>query len=81
MSSRIRTYTVILTGKVEAMKVLTDKEFVAKRGGECPWCRSGNIEAGRREFDGAGASQEVKCLECEREWTEGYKLIGFSPVL
>ena len=60
--------------------MMTDGEFVMARGSECPQCHSGDLEAGRREFDGAGASQEVKCLSCGEEWTEEYRLVGYTPV-
>ncbi len=62
-------------------KKFNKKEYLKHGGVECPYCGTSNIiedfslegEAGYRE-------RGVRCLECDREWVDVYKLVGAFPV-
>lgn len=57
---------------------LTEEEYVAKAGNECPFCGSGEIEGQSVEVDAGSASQKVGCNSCGREWLDVYTLVGFQ---
>lgn len=52
--------------------------YLANQGVRCPFCHSNNIEAGTGEINAGDAFQKVVCNDCEKEWTDEYKLVGFS---
>ena len=52
------------------------QDYIKSKGMHCPYCRSGNIDAGA--FDGEGPTQPVRCLDCGRRWTDTYVLIGIE---
>ena len=48
-------------------------------GTVCPHCGSDQIEGDGVRVESPHAFQEVWCLECEKTWTDVYKLTGFNP--
>jgi len=51
-------------------------------GVHCPECGSENIEAGKSEAHGADEMfMNVRCTDCDCEWTEAYRLYGIGEVL
>jgi len=61
-------------------KAMTQKQYVKSDGVRCPYCNGGNIEGESVEIDAGGASQEVRCLDCDKAWLDVYKLTGYLPV-
>lgn len=61
-------------------KKMTDAEYAAGEGQECPHCRSSNLRAlSDGMFDRDEASQSVKCLDCGERWVEVFTLTGYRP--
>ena len=61
--------------------MITNKEYVEKKGVVCPVCGSDKIVTTENvQVDGDGASQNCECHDCFSIWTDEYKLIGFSNV-
>ncbi len=54
----------------------SQREYI-QDSSSCPCCDDGNVEGGFVEIDGAGAFQNVGCMNCGFSWTDNYKLIGF----
>jgi len=50
-------------------------EYLFKGGVFCPWCRSDQIEGGDIDINRGIASQKMDCLECDKAWTDVYKLV------
>jgi hypothetical protein len=49
------------------------------QGVGCPWCGPGaDVTGDGVEIEHCGASQEVFCLQCEREWSNNYNFAGTS---
>jgi hypothetical protein len=63
---------------LRALPPMTDAQYVAQGGKECPYCRSDDIVAGEHEFGGAYAAQNVTCRSCGRTWVEVFELAGWS---
>lgn len=59
------------------MNMMTDAEYVATGGAKCPHCRSENITAGDRQFEGREAWLNVACDDCGERWVEIFKLQGW----
>ena len=57
---------------------LTNKQYRKSDEAVCPFCRSTELEWHSIDFDGKYAKQEVKCLDCEMEWYDVYKLKGYE---
>lgn len=56
---------------------MSDEQYVALRGCRCPFCGSGNIEAETPEADGDDAWELVHCHDCDKDWTDLFKLRGY----
>lgn len=56
----------------------TDEEYVATGGCHCPSCGSTNIDGHSVDIDAGYATQDVSCHDCDAEWTDQYKLIGYN---
>jgi len=54
------------------------KRYVRFKGTRCPFCDSTDIVGQSVNIDGGGASQEVGCSACDREWIDLYQLVGFK---
>ena len=65
----------------EVVPVLDDRRYAKNGGSVCPFCESGSIEVtdGIRA-DGNLAWQEVQCLACGMEWSDEFRLSGFSVI-
>ena len=57
---------------------LTNAEYVESAGTVCPYCKSEHITGGSVDIDGGIASQNVACYECDAEWTDHYRLVGYA---
>ncbi|MDK9702476.1 MAG: hypothetical protein OEL20_05000 [Sulfuritalea sp.] len=60
---------------------LTDAEYVRKGGGVCPSCGSDQIEGNSVNIDGPTADQRVSCLDCDADWTDFYRLAGYTNLV
>ena len=60
------------------MTTLTDAEYAAKLGTNCPVCQSTHFDGGSVEIDGATASQEIWCKTCGASWNDTYTLTGYT---
>ncbi len=71
---------VVRCDRLSKPKTATPEEKYAHEGGNhCPECGSGNITTcGLLQADADYAWQPVHCLDCKAEWTDEYKLTGFS---
>ena len=59
------------------MATLTKEQraaYLATRGLNCPFCKTGNIEGGSVEINDGGAMQECNCTDCGEDWTDIYML-------
>lgn len=59
---------------------LTNKQYRKSDEAEeavCPFCRSNELEWDELTVNGRTVKQEVKCLDCENEWYDIYKLKGY----
>lgn len=61
----------------EVIEQMTEAEYVAGGGQECPYCRSRDITAGSFDSDLDSAWQAVECLSCEKTWQDVYRLVGY----
>jgi len=50
------------------------KGYIRSRGARCPYCKSTDIEGSSVEIDAGGATQEIFCNNCDKEWVDYYKL-------
>jgi transposase-like protein len=63
------------------MSRMTDEEYAKGWGLKCPYCGSDNLRTlGKLEGDCDCAWQEVACSDCESEWVDHFKLVGYSEV-
>lgn len=58
---------------------LTQEQYI-KDPGQCPVCRSTEIEGGFVEIDNGTASQRVSCNDCDAVWTDTYTLTGYTEL-
>jgi hypothetical protein len=59
-------------------QTLSEEEYIALRGERCPNCASSCIEGDSIEIGGNGASQSIRCLECDATWVDVYVLSGYE---
>ena len=57
---------------------LTDAEYVATLGTNCPVCQSTQLEGSSVDIDGGGASQDIYCKTCGASWTDTYTRTGYT---
>lgn len=64
----------------EAPTVLRTAEdlYVFEGGGQCPSCKSTDMDGGNLDADGAHVFQKILCNDCGAEWDDRYKLEGIS---
>lgn len=49
--------------------------YLQNRASKCPYCHSENIQGtGQRDFDDDWASNEIECLDCNKQWKDIYIL-------
>lgn len=64
------------------METLTPKEYAEENGGlRCPLCGSENLEGSNIQVDAGIAWQNIICEDCEANWSDIYKLIGYSNLV
>ena len=62
------------------MPIITAKEYIELNGAICPACGSSQIEADRLEINASITWSNVVCCECLAQWTDTYKLVGYSEL-
>ena len=69
-------------GKGKSMPVLMPEmitEYVNSGGAECPFCRSGRLDATNQKIKPEGVIFfDCACKRCLREWKEQYTLTNIS---
>jgi len=61
------------------MTKLTEQEYIQELGQVCPICKSSDIRTdGNTDFDADYAWQRVNCKDCNTNWDDVYKLVGYS---
>ena len=64
-------------------KPMTKKQYVGKKGIECPFCESSDldpIDGPPRTEEHGECWQEIECLDCHRTWRDVYRLVGYEPI-
>ena len=60
-------------------ELLTNQEYLIKRGQICPVCRDrDSLSGGFIEVDGHKATQDVTCYACGASWTDVYTLTCYA---
>jgi DNA-directed RNA polymerase subunit RPC12/RpoP len=54
------------------------KKYLEDHGVRCPYCGSDNIDAQDADFLDDMMYQKVECLNCQKEWTDHYKLVDIG---
>lgn len=62
------------------LQFLTDAEYVACGGGQCPHCHKDALHGGSWDSDAHGSTQEVSCLTCGAAWLDVYNLVGYTDI-
>lgn len=62
------------------MTTLTDTEYVATLGTNCPVCQSTQLEGSSVDIDSGVASQEIWCKTCGASWNDIYTLTGYTDL-
>lgn len=63
------------------MKKLTKTQrerYVQREGCRCPYCNSDQLGGGSYDGDAGYITQSITCLDCEKSWTDVYKLIDIE---
>ena len=64
-----------------ALTRVMKEKYMNKAGNVCPYCGSTNIEASiESNFDGLGASRDVTCIDCDKEWVDIYTLTEIAEI-
>lgn len=65
---------------IESIDLLTQEEYLAARGLDCPVCKAhGAGTTGNVEFDVPGALfEDNHCPACGAYWVAQYSLVGYS---
>lgn len=66
------------TAKKPSKPPMTNRGYVRVHGTKCPFCRSEDIVGDDINVDGGQATQEMSCNECDAEWEDVYRLIGYQ---
>lgn len=60
-------------------QAMTAGQYARHAGMKCPMgCEGGDFDGEGISIESGGASQEVSCRECGANWTDEYKLVGYS---
>lgn len=51
------------------------KEYVENGGTYCPYCDSGELFASHADNEDGIITQDIKCMNCGKKWTDVFKLI------
>ncbi len=80
MARRVKKDGDSADAKFANADVLPNAEYLAKGGCVCPNCRSLKITTGNCTIDAATAYVSVHCVVCNAEWTDLYRLAGYSDL-
>lgn len=60
---------------------MTDEEYVKLDGHLCPYCGSNDLQPNEScaEFTLDSVFIPCKCLACNQEWSDQFRLVGYSP--
>ena len=58
--------------------MLSEQQYIEKRGLICPRCESDDIGVEHAEFDGDYAWQVTECDKCDLRWIDDYSLTGYT---
>ncbi len=58
----------------------TSEEYAKTGGGMCPFCGNGNLDGYSVEIETGKAWQRVDCNDCEKSWTDIYKLTSYEEI-
>jgi len=62
-----------------AMGVMTDEQYLARRGRVCPSCGGSNLSgAGRPDTENCTAWQKISCDDCDATWNDQYRMTGYD---
>ena len=60
----------------KGIKIMMDKkDCIDKRGQMCPFCKGASLQGGFVQVEKGEAFQKMDCLECEKSWTDVYRLV------
>lgn len=62
------------------MSNLSNEQYVAKGGTQCPVCRATDISGGEVNVDAGHAYQAITCNVCSATWNDVYTLVGYSEL-
>lgn len=57
---------------------MTQEEYVASEGNNCPFCNAVETEGNHFDFYDGYAIVSVTCSKCNAEWYEEYRLSGYE---
>lgn len=49
-------------------------KYLKDKGMLCPYCDSNDLTTGNSDFSHNAVTQDVKCLACNKSWTDTYIL-------
>lgn len=55
--------------------------YIQRGGITCLICLRHSIEGGHFQADSNGARQSIRCMSCDSEWTDRYKLVSTSDLI
>lgn len=72
------TLSVAPAHSTERLTSEQKKRYVEYGGVACPHCGSENLDSSPMQTDAFSAWCEISCGDCERHWTDIYKLVDIS---
>lgn len=60
--------------------VMSGNEYVSVKGLRCPVCHGVHISSDHIQIDGADATCEVVCSDCNARWVDNYALTGYEQL-
>ena len=63
--------------------MLTEKrkqQYINETPNTCPFCESENINAGESDWSDSVAYRNIVCADCEKEWTEEFKMVDIQEL-
>ena len=59
-------------------KPKSESWYVRNEGLQCPYCESDQLQGSNIEIECGWAFQEMLCSNCQKHWTDHYKLVGYK---
>jgi len=60
------------------MKQMTNEQYVENKGLHCPYCNSIEVySTGKTIINIDGVYHPMRCNDCDHDWDDEYKLIGY----